>query len=345
MPKSGPSLPPAPTRRARPRAGWRAWFLAAAVTALALGAPLLLDTYRLRVATTVLMFAILASALNLVAGYAGYPAFGNVVFYGIGAYSTAISMTRLGVSFEASVGIGVLVAALAATGIGLPLLRLRGHYFAIATLGMNEATRALADNWSGLTGGGMGLSIPTGGGGVAAVNRYFYFVMLAILAAVVGVASWMGWSRFGYGCRAIRYDEEAATSCGVPTTRYKLTAWVLSAVFTSMAGSAYAYWFGYIEPSVVFDLSLAVKMFVMMLLGGPATPFGPVVGAVLVELVEHLAWSRFLAYHGIVFALVIIGVVIFVPGGLSGVIERVWLRSRWVIAGTGVGGHKRSLRS
>ncbi len=299
---------------------WRAGRLAVmGVGLLSITAPYLLDSYWVRVLTTVWLFAVLASAINLIAGYTGYPAFGNVVFFGLGAYSTAIGMTRLHFSFWGGIALAVVVCGIYAIIIGLPLLRLRGHYFAIATLGMNEATRAIVDNLTGLTGGGMGLSVPTRAGEVVAINQYFYFLMLSLLLMVMGVAYSMDRSRFGYGCRAIRFDEEAASSTGVPTTRYKIMAWVLSAAVTGMAGGVYAHWFAFIEPAVVFDMSIAVKMFVMMMLGGAATVFGPVVGACLVEMIGHVAWSQFLTYHSAVFAIIIIGVVIFIPGGLMSI--------------------------
>lgn len=283
--------------------------------------PYLISTYWMRVLTTIFLFATLASALNIIAGYTGYPAFGNVVFFGLGAYATTISMTRLGSSFWVGLGVATLVCAVYAVIVGLPILRLRGHYFAVATLGMNEGTRALVENL-GLTGGGRGLSLPMMQGGAQLVNTYFYFVMLALLAAVVAVTYGFSRSRFGYGCRAIKFDEEAAASCGVPTTRYKIAAWLVSAVFTGLVGGLYAHWFGYIEPAAVFDMTIAVKVFVMMLLGGAGTIFGPLYGAFVVELIGLVAWSRLLTYHSAVLGLIIIAVVIFIPGGLMSLAGR-----------------------
>ncbi len=293
--------------------------LMAVIGLLSIAAPFLLNSYWVRVLTTVWLFAVLASALNLIAGYTGYSAFGNVVFFGLGAYATAIGMTRLHLPFWGGMALSVVVCGTYASIMGWPLLRLRGHYFAIATLGMNEATRAIVDNLSGLTGGGMGLSVPTRVGEVVAINQFFYFLMLSILLVVMGIAYLMGRTKFGYGCRVIRYDEEAAASTGVPTTRYKIAAWALSAVITGMAGGVYAYWLGFIEPRVVFDMSIAVKMFVMMMMGGAGTVVGPVVGAFLVEMIGHFAWSQFLTYHSAVFAIIIIAVVILIPGGLMSI--------------------------
>lgn len=277
--------------------------------------PFVIGNYWIRVMTTMFMFGALASATNIIAGYTGYPAFGNVVFFGLGAYTTALAMTKFRTSFWTSLGVAIVICCLYATVIGFPLLRLRGHYFAIATLGMNEATRAIVEN-VGFTGGGMGLSLPVQRGDVQLFNLYFYFVMLGLLLSAVVITSCVIRTRLGYGCRAIRFDEEAAASCGVPTTRYKVTAWMLSAGLTGMAGATYANWVGYIEPAAVFDMSIAVKMFVMMILGGAGTVFGPLLGALLVELVGLVAWTQLLNYHTATLGVIIIAVVIFVPGGL-----------------------------
>jgi branched-chain amino acid transport system permease protein len=285
--------------------------------------PFVVGNYWIRVLTTIFMFGVLASATNVIAGYTGYPAFGNVVFFGLGAYTTALVMAGFRAPFWLGLGPGALICCLYAVVIGFPILRLRGHYFAIATLGMNEATRAIIENL-GFTGGGMGLSLPLLKGDVEIVNRYFYFLMLGLLVGTLGVSFWLSRTRFGYGCRAIRFDEEAAASCGVPTTRFKIVAWVLSALFTGMAGAAYAHWVGYVEPPVVFDMAIAVKMFVMMLLGGSGTVFGPLLGAFLIELVGLVAWTQFLNYHTAALGLIVIAVVIFVPGGLMSLSRRSW---------------------
>jgi len=280
-----------------------------------LAAPFVVGNYWIRVLTTIFMFGALASATNIIAGYTGYPAFGNVVFFGLGAYTTALAMTRFRASFWTGLALGILICCLYAAVIGFPVLRLRGHYFAIATLGMNEATRAIVEN-VGFTGGGMGLSLPVEHGDVRLLTLHFYFLMLGLLLVSVGITSCVIFTRVGYGCRAIRFDEEAAASCGVPTTRYKVTAWMLSAALTGMVGAAYANWVGYIEPSTVFDMSIAVRMFVMMLLGGAGTVFGPLLGALLVELVGLVAWTQLLNYHTATLGVIVIVVVIFVPGGL-----------------------------
>jgi branched-chain amino acid transport system permease protein len=292
------------------------WALVVCAILLSALVPLEVNTYWLRVLSMVCLYATLASAINLMAGYTGYPAFGNVVFFGLGAYATGIAMAKLQLAFWVGIALGIVICACYAIVIGLPVLRLRGHYFAIATLGMNEATRRIIENLSGFTGGGMGLALPIPRGDVRSASTYIYFLALSLLLVVVGTSFWLTRSRFGYGCRAIRFDEEGAANCGVPTMRYKVTMWVISAVFSGVAGGIYAHWFGYIEPGAVFDMTIAVKCFVMMLIGGTATVLGPLYGAVLIELLALATWSHLLTYHTGVLGLLIIAVILLAPSGL-----------------------------
>jgi branched-chain amino acid transport system permease protein len=192
---------------------------------------------------------------------------------------------------------------------------LKGHYFAIATLGLNEATRAVVDNLSDLTGGGMGLSLPLPGGDIGGNSRYFYYVFYGIMLLSTVVTFSLSRSRFGYACRSIRSDEDGAEGLGIDTTKYKTMAWMISAAFTGIAGSAYAYWMSYIEPAAVFDMTIAIKSFVMFLLGGAGTVLGPILGAFFVEAVSTLTWSHLLNYHVGTLGAIIILVVIFMPRG------------------------------
>ncbi|NIS59220.1 MAG: branched-chain amino acid ABC transporter permease, partial [Proteobacteria bacterium] len=238
-------------------------------------APFFLNLYWLRNLTHIFMFAILAQGINIIAGYTGYPAFGNVVFFGLGAYSTGVLMVRFQTDFLTSVFVGMGICLLFTLLFGIPVLRLKGHYFAIATLGLNEATRAIVDNLSDLTGGGMGLSLPLPGGDIGASSRYFYFMMYGTMVLSIISTYLFSKSRFGYACRSIRANEESAESMGVNTTQYKTMAWMISAVFTGIAGNIYAYWMSYIEPGAVFDMTIAIKSFVMFLVGGAGTVLGP----------------------------------------------------------------------
>lgn len=277
--------------------------------------PFFLSAYWLRILTNIFMFAILSQAINIISGYTGYPAFGNVVFFGLGAYSTGVLMVKFHTSFAITIPIGIAVCLLFTLLFGIPVLRLKGHYFAIATLGLNEATRAIVDNLTGLTGGGMGLSLPLPPGNIEAIARFFYFVLFGTMVMIVLATYVLSISRFGYACRSIRADEEVAKSLGINTTRYKTIAWMVSAAFTGIAGSVYAYWMSYIEPSAVFDMTIAIKSFVMFLLGGAGTIIGPVLGAFFIELISTFAWGHLLNYHIGALGVIIILVVILMPRG------------------------------
>jgi branched-chain amino acid transport system permease protein len=295
---------------------WVVRLIMAVGLALLLLGPLYLNLYWMRVVSMAFMYATLAQAINLIAGFTGYPAFGNVVFFGIGAYSAAIVMVKAGGGFV----IGVAVAVLASLGtvllLGPALLRLRGHYFAIATVGLNEMIKAMVDNLSPLTGGGMGLSVPLPPWGPVESTHIFYHLLLGTMIASIVIAAWFRASRLGYACRAIRDDEVKAEAMGMRTTTIKTVAWAMSAMLTGLVGAIYAYWFTYIDPPSAFDLLIAIKSFVIFLLGGAATVLGPVVAAFFVEYFSTVVWSRLLDYHLGAFGLGIMLIALYMPDGL-----------------------------
>ncbi len=292
--------------------------------------PFLLNSYWLRILTNIFMFAILTQGINIIAGYTGYPAFGNVVFFGLGAYSTGILMGKFHTSFIVSVPVGIAVCVVFTLLFGLPILRLRGHYFAIATLGLNEGTKAIVDNLTGLTGGGMGLSLPLPEGNMESNTRYFYFLFYGTMLLCILVTHLLIKSRFGYAFRSIRSDEGAAEGMGINTTKYKIIAWMISAAFTGIAGSGYAYWMSYIEPSAVFNMTIAIKSFVMFLMGGAGTLLGPIVGAFFLETVSTLTWSHLLNYHLGTLGMIIILVVIFLPKGFISFFQERFFLSAFI---------------
>jgi branched-chain amino acid transport system permease protein len=314
-------------RTSRGRGPWAASLRSAAIgcvlMAILLVLPPFLSLYWLRLLTSVLMLAVIAQGMNAMAGFVGYPAFGNVVFFGIGAYGTAMAITA-GFGMGPALLMGAIPAGALALGVGPLLLRLRGHYFAIATLGLNEFVSALAANLSDLTGGAAGLSLPlaTGTASDSAQRAYFGFAALFAASLVLGV--FLRDSRFGYGCRAIRSNEEAAEATGIPTLRVKSIAWMLSALLTALAGGLYARWVGFIEPPLVFDMAISVKAFVMFLLGGAGTVFGPLIGALLIESATTLAWSHLLKLHLLVLGVTIMLVVLLLPEGAQGFVARHW---------------------
>jgi branched-chain amino acid transport system permease protein len=249
--------------------------------------PFFLEGYWIRVITSIFMYAIITAALNIIAGFAGYAAFGNIVFFGIGSYTTAMLMLRVGMYWWAGALVGGFLAAVFAILLGIPILRLRGHYFAIATLGINRATEQIALDWGSFTGGGKGITLPLPQMEINAFYSMIYFIMFGLLAFTVLVNFGIARSRLGYALRAIRENEGAAEASGIYAPRCKITAWAISAFITGITGGVFAYWFSFIEPATVFDIMIAVKAFVMMMLGGAGTVLGPVLGAFLIELISE----------------------------------------------------------
>lgn len=282
---------------------------------LLLIAPLYANLYWLRVLSMATMFATLAQAINLIAGFAGYPAFGNVVFFGCGAYTTAIVMVKLGGPFWLGVVGAVLVSLIIVLITGPALLRLRGHYFAIATVGLNEMVKALVANLTPLTGGGMGLSIPLPPWDLLQTARIFYYLLLSTMLVALLLTLWVRSSRLGIACRAIRDDEVKAEAMGLRTTAIKTTVWAISAMLTGAVGAIYAYWFSYVDPPAVFDMLIAVKSFVIFLLGGAATVLGPVLAAFFVEYASTTLWSHLLDYHLGVLGIGVMLIALYMPNG------------------------------
>lgn len=297
------------------------WALPVVLGVVAL-APLAVTPYWLRVLTSIAMYVVLAQGLNIISGYTGYPAFGNIVFFGIGAYATAILQRDLGLPLLPSVVTGAAMAGVLAIVLGPPILRLKGNYFAIATLGVNEACRELVALLGGLTGGGKGISLPMLPGTVTEVYAYYYYLMLGGAVAAV-IAVWgLARSRFGYGCMAIKDNEDAAAVMGVPTTLYKTLAWAVSASFTGYAGGVHASWMSYVAPADAFDMLVGVKAWIMLLLGGAGSVLGPVFGVVIIEVISQVIWSRVLWIHAALLGIIMAAVVILIPQGLAGLRRR-----------------------
>ncbi len=283
--------------------------------------PKLFPGYWVRVLTGIFMYGTLASALNIIAGYTGYVAFGNSVFFGIGAYTVAVTMTNHGWNFYLGIILGGIVAAVFAFVVGFPLLRLRGPYFTIATIGVNGAMLEIVNNLE-FTGGGEGITLPLIRMSPEATYAFFYYLMFAVLILTIIVTYWLSRNRFGYALRAIRANEEAAGAIGINAPIYKTTAWMISAIFTAFAGGIYAYWMTFIDPSGVFDIMIGVKSFVMMLLGGGGTVLGPIIGASILELVSEFVWSNFLFLHMMILGIIIVITVMFMPRGIVAFFKR-----------------------
>jgi branched-chain amino acid transport system permease protein len=285
-----------------------------------------LSVYLRSFALFTMMYVVLALSWNIISGFTGYTSFGHVAFYGIGAYACAILVADYGWHWVPTLLVGAFVAGVVAVAIGYPVLRLKGPYFAIAMLGAAEGTRVVATVWDSLTHGGLGISFPSTENSMST-----YYAMLVLMLITLAVAYYVGHSRFGIRLNAIREDEVAAEALGINVTRYKLVAFVLSAIFPAAAGGIQAYKVLYIEPQAVFFVQITIAMALMSMLGGKGTVIGPVVGAVLLYSAQELTWVNFPTAHLIAYGVFIIIVARFMPRGLMGfAIDRGWARKGMV---------------
>lgn len=307
---------PVPHRR---RSAWLPWALGAAAVLGCLGLQSQLYTGQERTVTTVFMFVTLAVAWNLIGGFTGYACFGQVGFFGLGAYTTVVLMVHGDLSFWIAWPVSAVVAAVFAAVIGLPLLRLKGHYFAVATLGVAEGLRELVTNVPRWTGGGAGITIPSTGDRAPTLwlgNDGFYLLFLGLGAVAALVAALIARGRTGYALRAIHQDEDAAAAMGVNTTWAKTVAFGVSAALTGAAGSAYAFQQVTIYPERLFDVNITVLMVVMVVIGGSGTVTGPILGALGIAVVSEYLRQHFAQMHSFTLGVLIIVAVVLLPQGL-----------------------------
>jgi branched-chain amino acid transport system permease protein len=275
-----------------------------------------------------LMFVALASSLNILLGYTGYVSFGHIVFFGIGGYVGFYCLSALHWPLVGAALAGGAAAGLLALGIGASVLRLRGAYFALATLGINEAMRAFVSNF-GPFGGPVGMSLDFsiyrsyGGPAQALWLAYFGVLGLALLAIVISYA--VRSSRFGLGLLSIREDEDAAMVMGVRAPASKTAALVLSAIIPGIIGVLFFFKNGNIEPPDAFRLQTSIEMIVMVMLGGFGTVLGPVIGAVGYDRLRSflLTSDPFKALQLTIAGFVLLLIILFIPSGVIG-----WLRAR-----------------
>jgi len=279
--------------------------------------PLLVsDTFVLRVLTEAIMWIGLAIAFDVLAGYTGYLNFGHGAFFGIGAYATAIMMVQGHWPFALALLFGALVTVLCALAAGLPTLRLRGAYFAIATWALSLAIQQLALMLS-ITGGPDGMRLPP------FLNpTFFFYVMLGVVAGTFFLL-WFLLERapFGLKLKAIREDEDGAKSLGLNPTRLKIQAFILSALPTGLLGGVYAYWITFIDPASTLSDLVSDQALVMVVFGGMGTLIGPVIGAILIFTFKTIFWaylSDFQLLYLIILGATIALSVVFLPNGLWG---------------------------
>lgn len=288
----------------------RYWLVIAVLIIGALLVPLLGSRYHVSFMFFFCLALTLTATYDIIGGYMGYINMGHGAFFGLGAYAYGIIITYGG-PIPLGLLMAVIVVALFAWLLALPLFRLQGAYFAIATFGVLMVMLVLATNLRDLTGGTTGLSItPT----ESTIPTYYLMLLTAVMA--MGLNAWVASSRFGLGLLSIREDEEVAEASGINTTRYKQGVMVLSSLLPGFAGGVYMWHMTYVDPNSTFGAEITFAPIIMAMLGGSGTIAGAFVGTTFLTLIEELLWSRLgylnLAMYGGV--LVFVGLVM--PGGL-----------------------------
>lgn len=278
---------------------------------------------------TILLSITLASSLNIILGYTGYISFGHVVFFGLGGYVGLYLIDTFDMLIWLPLLAGGFAAALLAFLLGKAILRLRGAYFALATIGVNEAMRAFVNNFApfgGSTGIALNFKVYQPYGGATNALWLDYLIMLILALSAVYMSYVIKTSKFGLGLLSIREDEDAADVLGINTTNSKTWAYVLSAILPGMAGVLFYFKNSSIEPSEAFNLSASIELLVMVMLGGNGTVIGPVLGAAGYEILRgFLVMSRtFRDIQLTVSGILLLLVILFIPSGALG-----WLNKRF----------------
>jgi branched-chain amino acid transport system permease protein len=290
--------------------------LAAFAAALALLPVLLPNVYYYDVAILAGLNAIVCIGLNLLIGYAGQISLGHAGFFGLGAYSSAILAGSHGWPPLAALAAGVALVAALALAVGQPILRLKGHYLAMATLGLGVIISIVIATEDRITGGPDGMSVPPLGalGWTIGGERPWYWLVAALLVLAVWLSLNLVDSPLGRALRAIHGSEVAAEVMGVDVARYKLIVFVISAVFAAVVGSLLAHYSGFITPAKV-GFFHSIELVTMVVLGGMASTWGAVLGAVLLTALPQLL-TAFKEYEQIAFGAILIGTMVFMPKGL-----------------------------
>jgi branched-chain amino acid transport system permease protein len=310
------------------RTGFDRALLGGKVVLLAVAAALVLafpsmapDAFILSVGVVIASYAALAVGWNFVGGLTGYISLGHAAYSGLGGYATALLIIDGGLNPWVALGLGAVGVAVVAVPIGVASLRVRGASFVIVSIAMVLILLLVSQSWAEVTGGSSGLRVPRPfDEDVLRPEQHERFFYLHVALVVVALVVWwaIDRSRFGMGLRAIREDEDKAQSLGVPTFRYKLVVFVISAFFTALAGGMYALWFGYLDPIFQFSILIGSYMVLMSLLGGIRSLFGPVVGAVIVGYALEFFKNQYgdTQFHLVALGLLLGVVVLFMPDGV-----------------------------
>ena len=279
------------------------------------------------------VYVILASNLNLMIGYAGYVNFGNIVFFGLGGYVCVFLVSEWHWPLIPSAILAGLAVSMVTLLFGLGILRLRGAFFALATIGINEVVRQLVTNfepWGGATGIYLSFDAFAPLGGPMQALWMSYFLIIGVMALSLLLSFAIKNSKFGLGLIAIGQNEDAASTLGVPTPLYKAFAYSVSAMLPAIAGGLYFFKSGIIEPASAFNLERSIEAIVMVMMGGQGTVIGPALGAFLYEELRGalLTSEAFSHFQLVIAGVLLLVIVLFVPGGLMGFVHRRWPRTR-----------------
>lgn len=274
---------------------------------------------------TIFTFITMAEGYNILGGYGGYVNFGYSAFYGLGAYLTAIIYDQFRIQPLLAVPIATVIVAGVSALLGIPLLRIRGVYFAIAMITVNFIFFSLILLFPDITGAGTGLALPP-----PPPLTFFYYLGLITMLMVIFVKYKLISSSFGLAIKSIREDEDVAEVVGVNTAFYKIIAFVLSVSPAAIIGGITATYWSYIDPPTMFDIGLSIKVILMVRLGGPGTIIGPIVGAILIQILSYaLRYTLAGVLHKIVWGALLSIVVLFLPNGIIRYLQRVeWLPTK-----------------
>lgn len=310
------------------RKQWRRIALYLLLLAAAIVLPLVFrQTFIRNMLILIGIWSIAGMGWNYIGGYAGQVSIGHAMFLAIGMYTPAALFDLYRVTPLLSIPLGMLIAAVVAVLAGIPLLRLKGPQFSIATMAMTECVRYLFINLEAL-GGSSGISIFS-----KKVNKYlylqlsanndkvvYYYIVLAVVVALIVFTMWLDTSRFGYALRTISRNERAAESVGIDTARTKAKAFALSAMVTALAGSLYVQYIQYVDPYTSSTLSISLMICLVTVMGGCGTVFGPVVGATVLTYISQNTRVWFggtgTGVDLIIYGALVILVVLFLPNGV-----------------------------
>lgn len=282
--------------------------------------PAILDSYWLKFLSFLVISLVMASSWNLIGGYCGYFSFGHGLFLGVGAYTIAVAVLRFNVNLFVAMLLGGVVSAALALAMS-PMLRLRGFNFALTTLALLEATQVIFRKWEltrGLKSWDLGWSFPP----LMSDTGYYLLLVLVFFLTIASHILFLS-SRLGFATAALKEDELMARGIGINTTLTRVLALVLSAFWVGVTGAIYAPMITYISSQAIFNLSWSVKPIIVSIFGGIGTLAGPIAGGVILIFIDQILWERFLEYHTLIYGVLLVVIVMFLPDGLLSYYGRV----------------------